>query len=71
MATGQTYMLLLSLMTAFTIQLVVIKYGNPVLCVCVPICVTFFKLKLDVRIYLAYLKYDKNMEQSLVKLIHF
>ena len=40
-ATGQTYMPLLSLMTAFIVQLVVIKCGN-ILCVCVPVCVTFF-----------------------------
>jgi len=40
-------------------------------CVCVCVCsycVAFLKVKLDVHIYL---KYDKNMEQSLVKLIHF
>jgi len=44
-------------------------------CVCVHVCVCSyciaFLVKLDVHIYSANLKYDKNMEQSLVKLIHF
>ena len=43
--------------------------------VCVYVCACvhaiLFLVKLDVRIYSANLKYDKNMEQSLVKLIHF
>jgi len=40
-------------------------------CMCVHVCVNTFLVKLDVRIYSANLKYNKNMEQSLVKLLHF
>ena len=43
-------------------------------CVCVRVCVPIallFLVKLNVHIYSANLKYDKSMEQLLVKLIHF